>query len=326
MNIFFYEAFDEETRALKKYLPDRLKVGFTPKTIQEYSRVEPPARFISIRTQSLLPGGWSKKLAAILSRSTGYNHLHRYVTEFACRIPCGYLPLYCHRAVAEQAILLTMALLRNLPKQVAHFYEFNRDGITGYECEHRTIAVVGVGNIGYEAVRIARGLGMRVLGVDIVEKHSDVTYVTIDYVLSVADVIVSAMNLTYDNAGYFNYDRLKKARKGLIFVNVSRGEISPSLHLLQLMRENHLGGVGLDVYCNESELAVKLRNGGAPNDAEVKATLELSRYSNVILTPHNAFNTQEAVDRKACQSVQQVLNFLEHGRFVWTVPYPSDSC
>lgn len=54
MDIFFYEAFDEETHALKKYLPDRLKVGFTPKTIQEYSRVEPPARFISIRTQSLL--------------------------------------------------------------------------------------------------------------------------------------------------------------------------------------------------------------------------------------------------------------------------------
>jgi D-lactate dehydrogenase len=324
MDIFFYEAFDEETRALKKHLPPGLEAGFTRETIQEYASDQPPADFISIRTQSVLPCAWAEKLSAILSRSTGYNHLQRYVEECHFRRPCGYLPLYCHRAVAEQAILLAMALMRNLPAQIAHFYEFNRDGITGLECKKKTMVVVGVGNIGYEVVRIARGLGMHVLGVDIVEKHPDVRYVTIENALPLADVIVSAMNLTSDNEGYFNYERFKKTKRGLIFVNVSRGEISPSLHLLRLMREGRLGGIGLDVFCNESELAVNLRAASVSNDEEVQATLELSRHSNVILTPHNAFNTQEAVDRKARHSVRQVLDFLEHGRFVWTVPCPPD--
>jgi D-lactate dehydrogenase len=306
LDVYFYEAFEEETEALRRRLPKDSRVGFTKKTIQEAADVEPPARLISIRTQSTIPVTWLTRLSGVLSRTTGYD------TVSGLPVPCGYLPLYCSRAVAEQALLLWMALLRKLPEQIQHFTTFNRDALTGSECASKKLLVVGVGNIGSEIVKIGQGLGMNVRGVDLVEKYPSASYVSIEEGLPWADIIVSAMNLTPDNVGYFNYALLKRAQAGVLFVNVARGELAPTADLVRLLDEGHLAGAALDVYENESKLAVSLRTG--------RGTFPLLGRPNVILTPHNAFNTQEAVDRKAEQSVQQVEHFLKHGKFLWPVP------
>lgn len=303
MDVYFYEAFEEEREALRRYLPAHLRSGFTWKTIQEAGEVEPPATLISIRTQSVLPARWGEKLAGVLSRTTGYDHLLKLKT------PCGYLPQYCSRAVAEQAALMWMALLRKLAQQMRHFAKFDRDGLTGQECAGKNLLVVGAGRIGGEVVKIGRALGMEARRVDIIADRADIS---IEEGLPWADVIVCAMNLTADNAGYFSYERLKRARRGVIFVNIARGELSPTRDLVRLLDEGHLGGVALDVYENESELAVALRAG--------KARFELADRANVILTPHNAFNTREALERKARQSVQQIEHFLAHKSFLWPVP------
>jgi D-lactate dehydrogenase len=273
-----------------------------------------------MRTQSVIPIEWAGKLSGILSRSTGYDHLRFYLEKAGRPIPCGYLPLYCNRAVAEQAALLWLALLRKLPQQTRQFASFNRDGLTGQECEGKRLLVVGVGHIGHEVVRIGKGLGMHVRGVDIVKRHHDVAYVSAAKGLPWADIIVCAMNLTADNLGYFNYRRLKRARRGVFFVNIARGELSPVADLLRLLNEGRLGGVALDVYEHESKLAVALREGKRAKDATTRATLALAKHPNVILTPHNAFNTEEAVERKAQQSIRQVEHFLRHGKFLWPVP------
>jgi len=305
-DVHFYEAFEEEVEALRRHLPAEIRAEFTGKTIQEAGDTVPPTQLISIRTQSVIPKGWGRKLSGVVSRTTGYDHLSKL------RIPCGYLPSYCSRAVAEQAMLFWMALLRKLPQQTHHFARFNRDGLTGLECSGRKLLVVGVGNIGSEIVKIGLGLGMNVRGVDILQKHPLVTYVAIDEGLPWADVIVCAMDLTAENAGYFRYETLKRARRGVIFVNVARGEHAPIADLLRLLDENHLGGVALDVYERESELAVALRTGNG--------TFSLLGRPNVILTPHNAFNTAEAVERKAEQTIQQIEHFLKDGKFLWPVP------
>lgn len=320
MDIFFYEAFEEEEKALRRYLPADIQAGFSWKTIQEYGSAVPVAPLISIRTQSLIPVEWAQKLSGILSRSTGYDHLTAYRKECGHPVPCGYLPLYCNRAVAEQAMLLWMALLRKLPQQVQNFASFYRDGITGSECQGKTLLVAGVGNIGSEVVKIGQGLGMHVLGVDIVKKHSFVSYVSFQEGLAKADVIVCAMNLTAENIGYFKYDRLRLAKRGAIFINVARGEFSPSRDLLRLLEEKHLGGVGLDVYNHEGRLAVALRAQKSVADDEVNATLSLLKCSNAVLTPHNAFNTAESVDRKVVHSIQQVRHFSKNGGFLWPIP------
>ena len=320
MDVFFYEAFAEETEYLQQYLPPGITAGFSRKTVGEHDFAEPPACLISIRTQSTIPASWATKLAGILTRSTGYDHLAKYLEQGNYNLPCGYLPPYCSRAVAEQAMLLWTALLRNLSGQSKSFASFNRDGLTGWECEHKTLLVVGVGNIGYEVIKIGQGLGMQVLGVDIVEKHSVVKYASIDQGLSVADIIVCAMNLTAANKYYFNYHLLKQARSGVVFVNISRGELSPSADLLRLLDENHLGGVGLDVFNHESELADSLRDGRYSDDEEVANTLELVGRPNVICTPHNAFNTHEAIARKSKLSIEQISHFLKNGEFIRPVP------
>ena len=319
MDVFFYEAFAEEAEYLQQYLSPGIAAGFTWKTIQEHD-AEPPAGLISIRTQSVIPASWATKIAGILTRSTGYDHLEKYLGQDNCNLPCGHLPPYCGRAVAEQAMLLWMALLRNLTGQAENFACFKREGLTGRECEHKTLLVVGVGNIGYEVVKIGQGLGMQVLGVDIVENHPSVKYVTIDQGLGVADIIVCAMNLTVDNRHYFNYHLLKQARPGVIFVNISRGQQSSAADLLRLLDEDHLGGVGLDVFNHESELANSLRDGRGSDDEEVANTLELAGRPNVICTPHNGFNTHEAISRKAKLSIEQIDHFLRKGEFLRPVP------
>jgi D-lactate dehydrogenase len=319
LDIFFYEAFDEEEKAIRKFLPQNIDAGFTWKAIQETNHSNPPAALISTRTQSVLPTKWAPDLQGILSRSTGFDHLNRYMKETGEQVSCGNLPLYCNRSVAEQALLMWLALMRKLSVQQKQFKQFHRDGLTGLELSTKKLLVVGVGNIGYEIVRIGRGLDMVVYGVDLVLRHQDVDYRPIDDILSEADIIVCAMNLTAENMNYFGYNRLRKAKRGALFINIARGEMSPSADLLRLLKEGILGGIALDVYNEESRLATALRKNKKDNSVEVQATLELQNYPNVILTPHNAFNTEESVERKAKQSVEQVIQFLNTGTFKWNV-------
>jgi|TARA_Y100000310_G_scaffold339888_1_gene433989 D-lactate dehydrogenase len=328
--VYFYEAFEEEAACLRSYLPAEMTAEFSEKTIQELDSREPPAEIVSVRTQSIIPPEWAGKVKAILARTTGYDHMQAYRRLTDSDVPCGHLPLYCARAVAEQAMLLWTALIRKLPLQQAQFEGFNRDGLTGRECQGKNLLVVGVGNIGHEVVSIATALGMNVSGVDIVPKHADVQYVDFEGALAHADILVCAMNLTADNRRYFNYEMLRSCKPGLIFVNVSRGECSPAVDLVRLIEAGCLGAVGLDVYDNEPALAVSARSrdaghrdadrGEQQDDPEKQAVKRLAGMSNVILTPHNAFNTEEAVERKSEQSVTQITTFLATGSFKWPVP------
>jgi D-lactate dehydrogenase len=174
MNVYFYEAFEEEALSFKSLLGNQLTYEMTDKTIQEMDHLNPPARLISIRTQSIIPVEWAHKLDGVLSRSTGYDHLKKYLGTIRKPLPCGYLEEYATRAVAEHAILLILALMRRLPQQMIQFKHFNRDGLTGGECTGKNLLIVGVGRIGNEIVKIGSALGMNVRGVDIVQCHKDV--------------------------------------------------------------------------------------------------------------------------------------------------------
>ena len=319
MDTFFYEAFSEEEEALRRYLPLDISAGFTQETIQESGHTSPPATLISTRTQSSLPHEWSRHIKGLLTRSTGYDHVVSFLTGSGKLVRAGYLPLYCSRAVAEQALLLWLGLMRKIRSQLAHLPHFNRDGLTGTECAGKTLLVVGVGNIGSEVCRIGEALGMNVVGVDIVKRHPSISYIPIEDGIVKADVICCSMNLTDKNHGYFTYDLLKKAKAGAVFVNIARGELSPASVLLRLLAEGLLGGVGLDVYENEGDLAVTLRSGITPHNPAMLSVLDLAGHENVILTPHNAFNTKESVERKASQSIEQIEHFLKHREFIWKV-------
>jgi D-lactate dehydrogenase len=210
---------------------------------------------------------------------------------------------------------MMMALLRRLPQQMTQFLHFDRDGLTGGECAGKNLLVVGVGRIGSEIVKIGTALRMNVRGVDIVQLNKEVHYTEKDEGLMWADVIICAMNLTNENRSYFSYNLLKKAKQGILFINIARGEHAPLSDLLKLVQENHLYGLGLDVFEDEPNAAVALRNEHANTSTEAQILMALLQHPNVLFTPHNAFNTIEAVRRKSQFSVDEVLYFLKNNNF-----------
>jgi D-lactate dehydrogenase len=321
MDVMFYEIFKEEEKALKLFLPPTVRAGFSAKAIQECAaKPKPPATLISVRTQSIIPGEWAPKLQGILTRSTGYDHILSYRKQTNTYILAGHLPHYCSRAVAEHGILAMLALLRKLKIQIKHFDAFDRSGLTGSECFKKSMLVIGVGRIGSQVVDMARGLRMNVRGVDPEHKINDLDYVKLSDGVSWADVIVCAAPLTDETRGMLNYDVLKDTRPGAVLINVSRGEISPIKDLNRLLSEKILGGIGLDVYEHEGLLAASLRSGERGANESIRRIQELKDRPNVLFTPHNAFNAQEALERKAEQSIESVTLFLEKKTFPYPVP------
>ncbi len=317
-DVVFYEVFKEEKKALRRFLPSEIRARFVSKAIQECGEAFPPAGLVSVRTQSRIPLGWASHLSGILTRSQGYDHLVFYRRATRKNIACGYIKEYCSRAVAEQAALVMMVLLRKLKKQMVSFGTFSRDGLTGLECRGRRALVVGVGSVGAEIVTVVRGLGMAVRGVDPRRRIKGLDYVALAKGLPWADVVFCACPLTARTKLMFNYNVLRKAKMGAIFVNVGRGEISPAKDLARLLSEGFLGGVGLDVFDEEQSLSDSLRARRA--DARTQRILKLQDKSNVVFTPHNAFNTQEALEEKARLSAEAVVRFLRQGIFPETVP------
>jgi D-lactate dehydrogenase len=315
MDVYFYEAFEEEARLIEDLLRGKLLFDLTDKTIQESGHQLPPARLISVRTQSIIPVNWQDKLDGVLSRTTGFDNLKAYKKVVKTPLALGYLEEYATRAVAEQAILLMLALLRRLPQQIQQFKHFQRDGLTGEEALGKKLLVVGVGRIGGEMVKIGQGLGLNVKGVDIVRRHNFVSYVERDEGLPWADIIICAMNLTDENFNYFSYDLLKKARPGIIFINIARGEHAPLYDLFRLVQEGHLGGLALDVFEDEPTIATALRTDQARQSEKARILIDLLAYPNVILTPHNAFNTAQALEGKVRFSLDEIFYFLEHRQF-----------
>jgi D-lactate dehydrogenase len=320
-DIKFYETFREEKELLKTYLPAKITASFTHKTIQEEGEKKPPARFICIRTQSNIPQSWIGSLDAILSRSQGYDHLLPIVTKNK-HIHCGYIGDYCSKAVAEHAVLTMWMLLRQMKTQIQNFNSFHRENMSGIECADKNVLVVGVGNIGQEIVKIAKKLNMNVRGVDFLHKVKNLKYVSLQQGLPWADIVFCALPLTDRTVNLLNYNVLKRIRPPGHFINVSRGEISPIKDLKRLINEHKLSGLSLDVYENEKDLATFLRNpkrNQARISQGIRDVLFLKDQSNVIFTPHNAFNTVEALDRKCRQTADEAYCFLKTKTFRWPV-------
>ncbi len=321
IDIVLYEVYKEEQKAIEKFLSKKIRAKYFWQTIQSLKHTDPPARLISIRTQSQISLSWSGKLSGILSRSQGFDHILKYQQQTGIAVPAGYLGDYCSRSVAEHAVMAMMVLMRKLKRQIRNFDTFNRDNITGGEFLNKNALVVGVGNIGSHLVDLLAGLGMNVRGVDIVKRRKNLQYLPLKKGIAKADVIFCALPLTEKTNELLDYSLLRNIKKGAIFINVSRGEISPLADLKRLFDENILGGLSLDVYQDEAEVSGYLRRRSAKKGPSVKAVLDLKKRDNVLFTPHNAFNTKEALERKAFLTAEAIHSFLGKGQFPYSVSF-----
>lgn len=314
-DVIFYEAFAEEEESLRRHIGSDLKIEFRQNALQSYGENAPPASLISIRTHSRIPESWIKDVKGVLTRSSGYDHLREFFMKTKGTIPCGYLSEYCARSVAEHAITAMLSLFKELKKQMDHFTTFNRNGITCRDCFNRNLLVVGVGKIGSEIVRLGKGLGMSVKGVDLVPRVADLDYVSLTEGIRWADAVVCALPLTNLTKGLLDYTLLKKLKKRALFINISRCEISPLEDLAKLLKENVLGGIALDVFEEEGKLSPLLQGRNTQQSDYQKLILDLKDKPEVIFTPHNAFNTEESLDKKSQRSCEAVRQFLKTNRF-----------
>jgi len=319
LDVVFYETFPEEEKALRKYINGSIEAHFTTKSLQEENTRSLPSKLISIRTQSIIPIEWHSQLKGVLTRTSGCDHLLQSNWSNSQDVSLGHLPLYCSRSVAEHAMMLCLNLLKKFKKQTKNFLNFDRNGITGLDCFGKKLFILGVGNIGYEIAKIGKSLNMKVFGYDVNRAHEDVEYIDLELGISDADIIICAMSLTESNSGLLNYDILSKAKKAPIFINIARGNISPLDDLQILLDQGILSGLGMDVFQEETELANQLKFSGQIQSEYVKILLILNERDNVIFTPHNAFNSEESVQRKAFHTIEQIDHFLKYGAFKWQI-------
>jgi len=264
------------------------------------------------------------KLKMIATRSTGMDHID---SEF-CRknnIVVASVPHYGENTVAEHTFALILSLSRRITECVERVRQggFSPAGLTGFDLQGKTIGVIGVGSIGQYVVRIAKGFQMKVVGVartpdSALAKKLGFEYVNLEEAVRRSDILTLHLPLTKETFHLIDRERVKKMKKGVVLINTSRGPIIESEALLWGLEEKIIAGAGLDVLEEEESLDEprKLFEPYLSKDdlSELVAAHLLRERPNVIITPHNAFNTKEAIERIIKTTAENIQNFMKFHR------------
>ena len=318
------EANKEEATFMRHALAPDFYLQVLPGTLDirnglDLSQVEALIPFIHSRVgaeeMAAMP-----QLKLIATRSTGYDHIDLHAAADR-GIVVTNVPAYGETAVAEY----TFALLLALSRKVHQAWATMRDGtshieeLRGFDLYGKTIGVVGAGAIGLHVIRIAKGFGMQALAYDVAHNRllSEVLgfqYADLDELLARSDVVTlhaPALPSTYH---MINRERLSLMKRGAILINTARGSLIDTTALAWALDTHILSGVGLDTIEGEEFLKHEedLLNA---TDTEEKLKLlvhnnMLLRRHNVLITPHIAFNSQEALHRILETTVANIHAFL----------------
>ncbi len=250
-------------------------------------------------------------LRGVALRCAGFNNVDLEV----CRelgIKVARVPAYSPYAVAEHTVALLMTLNRHVHKAYNRVREgnFALSGLLGFDLHGKTVGVVGTGKIGSIVVDILRGFGCQVLAHDPYPSREDLEYVDLDTLLRRSRVVSLHLPLTPDSHHIIDAEALKRMPTGAILVNTSRGALIDTPAVIAALKSGHLGGLAIDVYEEEADLFFRDLSGQVIQD-DVFA--RLSSFPNVLITGHQAFFTQEALEAIAETTVRNLLDF-EQGR------------
>lgn len=241
-------------------------------------------------------------------RCAGYSNVD-FISAFGI-INVVRVPAYSPYAVAEHAMALLLTLNRKTHKAYNRTRDFNfsLNGLAGTDLHGKTAGVIGTGKIGRVFIDICSGFGLKVLAYDpYPAKDTDIEYVGIDELLSKSDVISLHCPLTDQTRHILNADAFNKVKKGVLLINTSRGALVDTQSLLDALNNEKVGGAGLDVYEEEADLFFEDYSDTIIRD-DVLALL-VSR-PNVILTSHQAFLTEEALENIAATTLQNLDEFF----------------
>lgn len=278
------------------------------------------ACFIYSRIDSILLSSLPK-LRLLVTMSTGFEHIDLAACQKRNIIACN-VPSYGENTVAEHAIALLLSLTRKIVPSVERTRkgDFSLDGLRGSDLHGKTMGIIGTGKIGKNVAKYAKAFGMRVVAYDRFPdnefaKKEGIGYVLFDDLLSDSDFISVHAPETKETFHMINVDNVRKIKPGCFLINTARGGLIETDALLIGLKEGIFAGVGLDVL--EEEYAIReemeLLHEHYQKKFDMKTLLEehmLLEMPNVIITPHNAFNTNEALMRILDTTVDNINAFL----------------
>ena len=246
----------------------------------------------------------------IALRSAGYNNVD--VRHAFGKIHVVHVPAYSPYAVAEHAMALLLTSVRRIHKAYNRTREFNfsLNGLTGFDFHGKTVGVIGTGKIGRIFTDICRGFGMDVIAYDLFpDPGSGIRYVPLDELFERSDIISLHCPLTDETRHMIDAEAIGKMKKGVVIVNTSRGALINAEALLEGIKARKVGAACLDVYEEEADIFFEDRSGHILNDDLLSRLISMP---NVIVTSHQAFLTEEALDNIAGTTVNNILSFFEN--------------
>lgn len=263
--------------------------------------------------------GKLQKLRMIATRSTGFDHID--MAECARRgITVCNVPFYGENTVAEHTFALILALSRKVHEAFVRVRagNYSLEGLRGFDLKDKTIGVVGAGRIGLHVIRIARGFGMKVLAFDVKRDNfwAEVLgfeYAELNDLLARSDIITLHAPYNHHTHHLINTENIHKIKRGAILINTARGGLVNTDALLKGLDDGILAGAGLDVL--EGEEAIYEESallGDATNPEKLRTAIQnhvILKKPNVVFTPHNAFNSQEALERILDTTAENIVAF-----------------
>ncbi|KKR77223.1 MAG: hydroxyacid dehydrogenase [Parcubacteria group bacterium GW2011_GWA2_40_8] len=263
------------------------------------------------------------KLKHVSTRSTGFDHIDiKYCAEK--NISVSSVPSYGENTVAEFAFALLLTLSRKIYWAVDRIREtgsFSFDGLQGIDLKGKTLGVVGTGRIGRHSVQIAKGFAMDVVAYDERPDQAFASslgfkYLSFEELLKVSDIITLHVPYLPTTHHMVNEKTLALMKPTAILINTSRGAVVDTEALARALKEGKLGGAGLDVLEEEGVIKDEMEflYKGHPEEHNLKTIIAnhvLIDMPNVIITPHNAFNTKEALVRILDTTLENISNFLK---------------
>ena len=244
-------------------------------------------------------------------RCAGYNNVD--VGRAYGRIHVFHVPAYSPYAVAEHAMALLLTSVRRIHKAFNRTREhnFSLAGLTGFDLHGKTAGVIGTGRIGRVFIDICRGFGMRVLAYDkFPAGDSGIEYAQLGELLESSDVISLHCPLTEETYHMIDKAAVERCKKGVVIINTSRGALIDAGALLEGIKERKIGAACLDVYEEEADVFFQDFSGHIIDDDVLARLISMP---NVIVTSHQAFLTEEALENIAETTVGNIAGYFRDG-------------
>ena len=331
MKIAFFELEGWENKVLQDNFPNE-EIFFSKEKLEPMNiPLQKDFEVISVFVNSVLNKevlSQFPNLKFISTRSTGFDHVDiAYCKERGIKV--AYVPTYGMNTVAEYAFGLILNLTRKIYQSIDQIKEngsFSLEGLRGIDIKGRTLGVIGTGRIGRESIKIAKGFGMNVVAFDAYPDEKAAAemgfqYVSFEDLLKNSDVITIHTIYNQSTHHLINENNFQLIKKGAFLVNTARGAIVQTEALIVALKKGILGGYAADVLEDEGEVKDELNylTKTRPKEEVVKNMLYnhiLMEMPNVLLTPHNAFNTEEALQRILNTTIENIKGFESGGKFI----------